>query len=170
MLTQEQVRRWFDYNPNTGILSRKRRPRSDFTVLNAQSKWNNQVNKPCNSIDTKGYLTIYISGKHYRLHNIIWLWQVGKWPTYEIDHIDRVKHNNSWDNLRDVTTSVNARNKSTRKDNTSGVAGVSYDKRNNHWVAFITIETKRVYLGCFKLKETAIIARKIAEKDYNYAV
>lgn len=49
------------------------------------------------------------------------------------------------------------------KRNTSGVKGVSQNRKSN-WVAYITLKRKRYYLGEFKHKEDAVIARKNAEK------
>jgi hypothetical protein len=57
-------------------------------------------------------------------------------------------------------------NAKTRKDNKSGYKGVFFDKRDNLWVAYITISKKRVYLGWFKDYEKAVKARKEAEDKY----
>ena len=57
-------------------------------------------------------------------------------------------------------------NQNIRKDNTSGVKGVNYDKRKNLWVARITVNGKRKYLGRRKKFEDAVKLRKDAEKKY----
>lgn len=46
--------------------------------------------------------------------------------------------------------------------NTSGVTGVSYDKRRREWVAQIAINKKHYHLGWFKNKEDAVRAREMA--------
>lgn len=51
------------------------------------------------------------------------------------------------------------------KNNTSGVTGVTFNKRDNIWVALITFKNKRYYLGSFKNKDDAISARKEAEES-----
>lgn len=53
-----------------------------------------------------------------------------------------------------------------RTDNTSGVKGVSYDKINKNWRAYITVSGRRISLGAYKDKARAIKARKEAEEKY----
>lgn len=57
-----------------------------------------------------------------------------------------------------------------RRDNKSGVTGVYFDnhKRQQYWIASIGVNGKTIKLGRFKDKRKAIIARRIAEKKYNY--
>ena len=52
-----------------------------------------------------------------------------------VDHIDRNKQNNNITNLRWVTFSENQRNSNKYKNNTSGISGVHFDKRNQKWIA-----------------------------------
>ena len=49
--------------------------------------------------------------------------------------------------------------------NKSGVAGVYYDKQRRKWVANISYNRKRVFLGRFELKEDAVAARLAKEKE-----
>ena len=53
-----------------------------------------------------------------------------------------------------------------RKDNSSGVRGVSWNKKRSEWVAYITFQQRRFHLGWFTEKEDAIKARKEAEEKY----
>ena len=83
------------------------------------------------------------------------------------DHIDRNELNNQKSNVRPCTIQENARNCSLRSDNTSGVTGVSFDKRYDKWAAYINIDkNKRKFLGYFSDKQDAISARLQAEKKY----
>lgn len=43
--------------------------------------------------------------------------------------------------------------------NTSGVAGVCFDRKRKKWVASITYNRKKVCIGRFTEKEDAILAR-----------
>lgn len=81
------------------------------------------------------------------------------------DHIDRNTLNNRKYNLRPATVQENARNRSTRSDNTSGFIGV-YKAGESNWKAIISYNKKLIYLGYFDNKEDAIIARLKAEKEY----
>lgn len=52
-----------------------------------------------------------------------------------------------------------------KANNASGVTGVSYSKRDKRWRSYITVKHVRYNLGYFKDKESAIQARKQAEKE-----
>ena len=51
-------------------------------------------------------------------------------------------------------------------NNTSGVTGVTWRKRNNKWVAYIRVNTKKIHIGYYVNLEDAIKARKDAELKY----
>lgn len=82
------------------------------------------------------------------------------------DHIDRNELNNRKSNLRPCSTTENARNKSKYKNNTTGVTGVCWHKKNKKWVASIRINHHQTYLGSFQNKQDAIITRLKAEIQY----
>ena len=64
-----------------------------------------------------------------------------------IDHIDSNKQNNKLSNLRIITHRENNSKERTIK---SGLpVGVTLDKRSNIYISRITIDKKRVYLGCY---------------------
>jgi hypothetical protein len=98
------------------------------------------------------------NGKTIRMHWLV----CGKY----CDHADRNTFNNRKSNLRQASYMENARNYSKQKNNTSGFSGVSWDKEQSKWVAYITIEKKRKKLGRFANKYDAIVARLRAEKEY----
>jgi len=52
------------------------------------------------------------------------------------------------------------------KNNTSGVKGVFWDKKNQKWRAIIGFQGKRIYLGLFSTLEAAAKARAVAEEQY----
>lgn len=101
---------------------------------------------------------IHGSNETVRMHWLI----VGK----ESDHRDRNPLNNRKDNLRKANYAENAQNHSKRKDNTSGITGVTFNKRMNQWQVCISINKKRTHLGYFINKRDAIITRLKAEKKY----
>lgn len=84
-------------------------------------------------------------------------------PELIVDHINRDKTDNRKSNLR-VTTSVeNNLNTGLHKHNTSGVKGVSYDKKNNRYEAYVNKYNHKIGLGTYKTLEEAVVARKIGE-------
>lgn len=84
----------------------------------------------------------------------------GEFPNNEIYHIDGNGLNNSWENLRIVTPSLNQRNRRLSKNNRSGFCGVMKPRENhNKWTAFVKLNGKIKILGYFDKKEDAIEAR-----------
>ena len=82
------------------------------------------------------------------------------------DHIDRNPLNNRRNNFRFATSQQNARNRSIMSNNTSGITGVVWRKKDQVWAASICVDYKRIHLGTFKNKDDAIRARLKAEQKY----
>lgn len=86
----------------------------------------------------------------------------------DVDHIDPTTENfvdNRRRNLRVVTSTQNHMNSRKRSNNTSGITGVRWSKRDGNWRATITVNGKRKHLGCFGNIEFAIGARQQAERE-----
>lgn len=116
-------------------------------------------------IDNKGYVVYEINKKRFSLHRFIM--NMDKFDgTHIIDHINRNRVDNRKANLRIVTHIENAQNCDVFINNTSGVKGVSWHKRDSKWQASICVNRKSIYLGCFDKFEDAIKARKDAENKY----
>jgi len=77
-----------------------------------------------------------------------------------VDHIDNDKANNNVNNLRWATITENNRNIGLSSNNTSGVKGVCWDKKNKKWRAGISIDGKKKNLGSFNTLEEAKQARQ----------
>ncbi|WP_236523018.1 HNH endonuclease, partial [Escherichia coli] len=72
-----------------------------------------------------------------------------------VDHIDGNTSNNSIKNLRLASKAESSFNKGMFKNNTSGVKGVYWDKRNKKWMAYGTINGKMKNLGRYSSIEDA---------------
>lgn len=83
-----------------------------------------------------------------------------------IDHINRNKLDNRKSNLRIATYSVNAINRGLQSNNTTGYAGVHFNKKNQNWNARVKVKGKVICLGTFPTKEEAIAARLAGEEKY----
>ena len=68
------------------------------------------------------------------------------------------------ENCRWATSSEQSQNTRIFKTNTSGMRGVSWNKRKNKWRAFISHDRQQNHLGYFDTKQLAHEARQIAEK------
>ena len=150
------------YDPSTGICRWKER---NINCKNDKT-WNTRFSgKVIGSKDKKGYIVTKINGKTYRLHRLIWLYMTGEWPDNEIDHKNRIRHDNTWDNLRDVTTRINSLNKGIISTNKTGVVGVYFNKKMNKYVSQIKHMGKNYHIGCFNSLTKAELARVNKKKE-----
>jgi hypothetical protein len=76
----------------------------------------------------------------------------------DIDHADCNGLNNRRSNLRLATRTQNNQNARISLKNTSGFKGVSWDKRNHKWKAYIGFNGCLKHLGNFQTKEEAAVA------------
>jgi hypothetical protein len=83
-----------------------------------------------------------------------------------IDHINRDPSDNRISNLREATSAQNQANQKIKSR--TGFSGVFEHKGKTSitWQARIGTGNRRVYLGSYKSKYDAIIARKQAERRY----
>lgn len=151
MITTSLVRRLLDYDPETGIFRWKR------TTSNVRK------NSVAGTKDKNDYIRIQICGILYSAHRLAWLYVTGKWPVKEIDHKNRIRHDNRFDNLRNAGRKGNNRNRSVARNNNSGIAGVYFYKARNTWRARIKISGLSYCLGYYSTKDEAVAKRRIAE-------
>lgn len=72
------------------------------------------------------YSRVYLNGKSYLAHRIIWILHNSRISDdCEIDHIDGNRTNNLINNLREIPRVINSRNHKMKKNNSTGVTGVS---------------------------------------------
>lgn len=92
----------------------------------------------------------------YHGHRVAFLYMTGEWPRNEVDHINGCRHDNSWSNLRDVSSRVNKENfRRPRIDNQCGKLGVCFFKPAKRWKAEIQVDKERIHLGYRRTKEEA---------------
>jgi hypothetical protein len=113
-----------------------------------------------------GYVDIRIKHRLYPAHRIAWLMMTGSWPNNFIDHINRIKSDNRFINLREATKAQNSQNTKIPSNNTSGHKGVVWHKPNRNWCAQINVNKKHIHLGSFTNLQDAINARIEAEKKF----
>jgi hypothetical protein len=155
-LTQEYLKSILNYNPETGIFTRRRGGKGGA------------AGNVAGTVLAQGYIGAVINKRRYPVHRLAFLYMTGAFPMYSTDHINGVRTDNRWCNLRDVPQSENNRNVKLKKVNKSGVNGVYWDKARNKWSAQIKCNSKTIALGRFDSFEDAISQRKKAEEKYGY--
>ncbi|AUR98896.1 HNH nuclease [Vibrio phage 1.256.O._10N.286.45.F8] len=174
MTTQNHLKECLHYDTESGVFTWIERPDSHFSSVRVSRSWRGRnVGKVAGSIlkdgSGKKYISISVDGVLYLAHRLAFIYVQGEINSeLEVDHIDGNGMNNSWANLRLVTSYDNAKNHRRVKTNTSGVTGVTWHKKRKVWCARIGFNGVRVNLGEFKDFNLAISARKRAEKDIGY--
>ncbi len=164
VLSPDILRLLIDYDPATGVARWKDR---DSNYAKFPNQWNStNSGKALGCVNRYGYFQTSLLGKQYKVHRIVWAIHHGEWPTFHIDHINGIRTDNRIENLREATFSVNAKNQSKPKNNSSGVVGV--DRKNGKWRARISNNGFRIDLGSFPTKKEAVYARREAEKRIGY--
>ena len=82
------------------------------------------------------------------------------------DHRDRDSTNNCRSNLRFVTRKENNLNVGPRSSNTSGVVGVTLDRKKQTWRAYFKRDGKRRERNGLATREEAIRVRQEFEREY----
>ena len=143
-LTKDQLDEILNYDRVTGVFTWKR----DM----GQRGLRDSV---AGSYLNNGYVRIKIHGRLYQAHRLAWVVLYEEQPPNEIDHINGVKTDNRPENLRAASRGGNCQNTRIRKDNSSGLKGVSWNSRAKKWRARCNFENRQYNLGNFHSKEDA---------------
>lgn len=147
-LLHETLIKLLDYNINTGLFTWKCNRSGSAKKGTVAGAFKH----------TSGYVVIKVMGNIYLAHRLAWFYVYKVWPNNLIDHIDRDKHNNKLNNLREATYIDNNRNSLIHGSNTSGSRGVFFDTSINKWRSQIYINKVRHNLGTYNTIEEATIA------------
>ncbi|MEX3840294.1 HNH endonuclease [Paraburkholderia sp. BR10882] len=151
-LTQEKLRSFLHYDPTTGV----------FTHLTKTSR--REAGDEAGTLNKRGYRVICIEAEAYYAHRLAFLYMVGRFPNEVADHINGIKDDNRWCNLREATQSQNIINQPLRKDNKTGYKCVR--PRGKRFTAQITVNKKRIPLGIYDTAEEAGRVAQAARLHY----
>lgn len=142
-----------NYDPETGIFTWK------------------ESGKATGTKQKNGYILIQANGgriKEYA-HRLAYVFMGEDVPEL-VDHINGVKHDNRWCNLRPANKVDNACNAKIRQDNKTGYKGVSWCSGKKRWRVSVTYNKKTVSKR-FKDFDEAVSymekLRKELHKDYS---
>ena len=176
---REALSRAFHYTPETGALQWK-------TPTNRKIRAGTEAG----TTNNKGYRIVSFQGQLYLASRLIWVLMTGAEPL-TVDHVNRVRTDNRWCNLREANYSEQNYNTSracttesmfsavktgngrmsvtpqlagTHPHNTSGRKGVYWDKLRKCWIAKIGVNRKMTYLGGYATFSEAVVVREKAEQ------
>ena len=156
ILTQELLKKLLHYDPETGVFTCK--------IGRGAAKYGSVAG----GIEAYGYVGIRIHYKRHKAHRLAWLYMTGEFPAHQIDHINHIRDDNRFSNLREVTPAENSRNVHIRKVNVSGVNGVHWDKLNRKWKVSIGVNGKHIHGGYFNCITAAALTRKALDVKYGF--
>lgn len=117
------------------------------------------------SVTGRGYCQITVDKTLYQAHRLAWFYMTGVWPRMFIDHINGIRTDNRFFNLREATRSQN--NQNSRSSRGTSICRGVWKVRHNKWQAGIRINGKRHYLGHFGTEEEAAAAYKSAQRLFH---
>jgi len=148
----EDLKRQIRYEPETGKL---------FWLVSKKGVTKGRQVSPTPTTD--GYMQCVFNSEHYYQHVLIWFYMTGTWPKETIDHINRIRSDNRWENLREATYSQNLYN-SPCLYNKTGFKNITEHPWG--WSVTSRIGTGKITnFGTYKTLDEAVeVAKKIREE------
>ena len=144
----ERLKEILTYNPETGMFCWR-------VSLSNRRKAGHVAGCICK---TYGYRIIGIDGHVYRSSRLAYLYMMDKFPDDLIDHINGIRSDDRWCNLRCATHSQNHMNIPHQRNNTLGLKGVYFHKQSGKYCARITVNRRTTALGLYKTPAEAYTA------------
>ena len=114
-----------DYNPETGVFTWK-------CKLSAKQ----YIGDIAGSVTNKGYRVLSLRKSIYKAHRIAYYYVTGCDPCEnQIDHINRIKDDNRFSNLRLCGNSINQHNR--------GLAGVHFHRASGKYTAVLYLQRRQ---------------------------
>lgn len=155
-LDHQTLLRVLEYDPETGVFTRR------IATSNVAP-----AGVLVGSLAKNGYWLVGVGGKQFYAHRVAWFYVHGSWPAHHIDHINGVKTDNRIANLRDVPRAVNLQNmRRAPSTSKSGLIG-AVARPDGSFAAYIRIDGKNTYLGCFDTAEAAHLSYIEAKRRHH---
>lgn len=154
MLTKERLDALLRYEPETGkfFWRVKRGPRS--------------AGAEAGCIGVAGYIEIRVDGTLYYGHRLATLAVTGQHPSNVVDHINGVRADNRWRNLRQLDTARNNQNQreATRVSSTGALGVFKAQKKTKCYRVAVMLDRVQHHVGYFTDVETAKEAYAVAKR------
>jgi hypothetical protein len=148
-LTADRLRSLLAYEPLTGLFT--------WRVKKARAC----VGDAAGYVLANGYRRVQIDGRSYAASHLAVLHVTGKLPAQEVDHRNRVRDDNRWDNLFECPHAVNLQNKGRYRNSTQSVSGVQ--RRGDRFRVRVWKDGMQHNVGVFDSMEDAVAQRQMAK-------
>lgn len=155
----EKMKHYLRYCPDTGNFY--------WLVKRTNNSFAN-VGDLAGSLDENGYIRLTFDGKKHRAHRLAFVFMGQELPE-QVDHVNGVRSDNRWVNLKESNPLQNAKNAKRRSNSKTAITGVTFSKKHNKWKARVNHKGETLYLGLFANLDDAIIARENANIKYGYS-
>lgn len=143
MLEAVTLREVLHYDPITGLFTRRKKTSNRV-----------KIGERAGTLNRLGYRQIRACGALEYEHRLAWLYMTGSFPIGDVDHINGVRGDNRFSNLRDATRQTNLENQRRASKNSQvGLLGVTRYKEK--FRATITANRRHIFLGTFRSAEEA---------------
>ena len=170
-IDQSHLKECLSYNKRTGEFTWNTRPARHFCMERIMKMWNTKYSGvAAGTMRKNGYVYIDIDGFGFKAHRLAMIYENGS-CSLPVDHINGNPSDNRMCNLRLATMMQNAHNRKTPVTNRTGVKGVSVHRETGKFMASVTFNRKRTYLGLFSNLEDAAkaVSAKRAELHGEFA-
>ncbi len=145
-LDQKRLKELLHYDPETGVFRWLVSKRGNRGVI---------AGDIAGCVGGNGYWVISVERHRDTGHRFAWLYMTGEWPENEVDHVDRDRANNRWENLRAATRQQNTWNVPGKKNRTNGFRGVRKSRYGKYEAIIHVGEKWPKYLGTYETPEEA---------------
>lgn len=155
MITQDRLKEVIRYDPESGV----------FTWKNKTCK-RVVVGGEAGGRTSHGYRVIRIDGDLTYGHRLAFLYMTGEIPEY-VDHINGIRDDNRWDNLRSATSAQNSWNMNHTGKGKSGIKGVHWSELHKKWRVRLKVNGKGMSFGLWDDLEAAELVAILAREKYH---
>lgn len=155
ILTQKRLIELVHYDPDTGVFTRRVKVGHEVVGSNP------------GHIRSGGYIHFGVDYCKYAAHRLAWLYMTGRMPKLDIDHINRIRNDNRFCNLREISRSHNLENSVVAKSHnkSTGILGAYANGRG--FISRICIRGKDMYLGYYGTAAEAHAAYMAAKNKHH---
>jgi len=152
MISWDRLHELLHYDQSTGVFTNK--------ITRGKAR----AGEVAGCVEPDGYRRIMLDRKMYPAHRLAVLYVDGYMPENTVDHRNRSRDNNKYENLREATHQCQMRNRSIGRNNASGVTGVGLNSKSGKWIARIKVSGINKHIGSFCSMMEASCARYAAEQ------